>query len=64
MGNYLGNLVGLAVLAKIGFVGLLVVIFKLCPMWRACSPIDGVCELEDLGNGRPSGGSAEGEADD
>lgn len=47
--TYLGTTVGLAVLAKIGFIGGLVVIFKLCPMWRACSPIDGVCDLEDLG---------------
>lgn len=46
---YLGSLVGVAVLVKIGFIGLLVVIFKLCPMWRACSPIEGVCELDDLG---------------
>jgi len=45
---YLGSVVGLAVLAKVGFMGLLVVIFKLCPMWRACSPIEGVCELDDL----------------
>lgn len=46
---YLGNLVGIAVLVKVGFIALLVVIFKLCPMWRACSPIEGVCELEELG---------------
>jgi hypothetical protein len=48
---YLGSTVGLAVLAKVGFIGLLVVIFKLCPMWRACSPIEGVCELDDLSEG-------------
>ncbi|MFC7193943.1 hypothetical protein ACFQL4_03630 [Halosimplex aquaticum] len=36
--SYLGSTVGVAVLAKVGFIGLLVVIFKLCPMWRACSP--------------------------
>jgi len=46
--TYLGSVVGLAVLTKVGFIGLLVVIFKLCPMWRACSPIEGVCELDDL----------------
>lgn len=46
--TYLAVPVGLAVLAKIGVVGVLVVIFKLCPMWRACSPIDGVCDLTDL----------------
>ncbi len=47
--TYLGTSLGLAVLAKVGSVGVLVVIFKLCPMWRACSPIDGVCDLDDLG---------------
>ncbi|MFB6202461.1 MAG: hypothetical protein ABEI98_10685, partial [Halorhabdus sp.] len=51
LGTYLGSVVGLAVLAKVGFIGLLVLIFKLCPMWRACSPIEGVCELDDLGSG-------------
>ncbi|MFC7139789.1 hypothetical protein ACFQMA_08050 [Halosimplex aquaticum] len=55
--SYLGSTVGVAVLAKVGFIGLLVVIFKLCPMWRACSPIEGVCELDDLG-GEDSGESA------
>jgi len=53
--GYLGTTVGLAVLAKVGFIGLLVVIFKLCPMWRACSPIEGVCELEDLGDSTHTG---------
>jgi uncharacterized membrane protein len=48
VGTYLGTTVGIAILAKVGFIGLLVTIFKLCPMWRACSPIDGVCDLEDL----------------
>ncbi|WP_226013490.1 hypothetical protein [Halomicrobium salinisoli] len=56
--TYLGSAAGLAVLAKVGFVGLLVVIFTLCPMWRACSPIEGVCELEDLGGSGPEGGPA------
>ncbi|WP_436925439.1 hypothetical protein [Halosimplex amylolyticum] len=72
--TYLGSAVGLAVLAKIGFVGLLVVIFTLCPMWRACSPIEGVCELEDLGGDgaaqsrsndrQPVGDGPEGTSDD
>jgi uncharacterized membrane protein len=61
VGWYLGSVVGAAILAKVGFIGLLVVIFKLCPMWRACSPIEGVCDIEDLGGGdagpsaRPTG---------
>jgi len=46
---YLETTIGLAVLAKLGAIGVLVAIFLLCPMWRACSPIEGVCELEDLG---------------
>ncbi|MFB6153630.1 MAG: hypothetical protein ABEJ27_05200 [Halodesulfurarchaeum sp.] len=45
---YVGHRFGLAILMKVGLIGLLVVIFKLCPMWRACSPIDGVCDVEDL----------------
>jgi uncharacterized membrane protein len=51
--TYLGSMVGLAVVAKLGFIGTLVVIFKLCPMWRACSPIKGVCDLVDIGDSRP-----------
>ncbi|MFB6195274.1 MAG: hypothetical protein ABEI80_03820, partial [Haloplanus sp.] len=39
---YLGTAAGLAVLGKVGCIALLVVIFRLCPMWRACSPIEGV----------------------
>jgi putative copper resistance protein D len=42
---YVESLLGLAVLGKLAVVGVLFVIFKLCPMWRACSPIDGVCDL-------------------
>jgi len=60
LGSYLGSVLGLAVLSKVGFIGLLVVIFLLCPMWRACSPIEGVCDLEDLGGGT----GVEGEASD
>ncbi|WP_226005813.1 hypothetical protein [Natrinema salinisoli] len=50
--TYLGSFLGLAVAAKLGSIGVLVVIFKLCPMWRACSPIDGVCDLEEVGGQR------------
>lgn len=53
VGAYLSSYVGWLVLAKVGSIGLLFVIFKLCPMWRACSPIDGVCDLED-GGGEPT----------
>ncbi|WP_123537525.1 hypothetical protein [Halosimplex salinum] len=68
VGTYLGSVVGLAVLAKVAAIGLLFVIFLLCPMWRACSPVEGVCDLDDLGwsdpkterpadSGRPDGSS-------
>jgi putative copper export protein len=50
---YVESLLGLAVLGKLAVVGVLFVIFKLCPMWRACSPIDGVC---DLAHGDGGGG--------
>jgi len=45
--TYLGTMVGLAVLAKLAFVLVLFGIFLTCPMWRACSPIDGVCDLAE-----------------
>ncbi|WP_353633418.1 hypothetical protein ABSL23_08590 [Halobacterium sp. NMX12-1] len=48
LGTYVGTAVGLAVLAKLGFVAVLFVIFLACPMWRACSPIDGVCDLAEM----------------
>lgn len=40
----LGRLIAL----KLGLIVALVVIFITCPMWRACSPIAGVCNLDDL----------------
>ncbi|GAB7012331.1 hypothetical protein [Halolamina salina] len=66
---YLGSAVGLTVLAKVGFIGVLVVVFKLCPMWRACSPIEGVCELDELGgegtaDSDPTAGGSEVRSDD
>jgi putative copper resistance protein D len=40
--------IGLLVLFKLALVGLLIVVFLTCPMWRACSPIAGMCKLDDL----------------
>jgi putative copper resistance protein D len=60
-GIYLGTTVGLVTIAKAGTIGVLVVIFKLCPMWRACSPIEGVCELDEL-QGTDSPGASSGPA--
>ncbi|MFB6253362.1 MAG: hypothetical protein ABEI06_02000, partial [Halobacteriaceae archaeon] len=45
---YFTSPVGLAILAKLGFIGVLIGIFITCPMWRACSPIDGVCDLDAI----------------
>lgn len=39
---------GLIVPAKLGLIALLVVIFITCPLYRACSPVRGVCDLSDL----------------
>ncbi|MFO7273747.1 MAG: hypothetical protein DIU55_002625 [Bacillota bacterium] len=39
---------GWLVLLKLGMIASLVVIFITCPMWGACSPIRGVCNLDDL----------------
>lgn len=39
---------GQLILVKIGLVAALIVIFFTCPMWRACSPIKGMCDLDDL----------------
>lgn len=50
-GAYVRSLAGLLVVVKLGFVVLLFGIFLACPMWRACSPIDGVCDLQNLDGG-------------
>lgn len=39
---------GWLVLLKLGMIASLVGIFITCPMWGACSPIRGVCNLDDL----------------
>lgn len=39
---------GQLILLKIGLVIGLIGIFITCPMWRACSPIKGMCDLDDL----------------
>ena len=42
------NFVGRLALVKLGLVAALFVIFITCPLWRACSPIKGMCDLEEL----------------
>ena len=39
------------VIFKLSLIALLVVIFNTCPMWHACSPIAGMCNLDDLKSG-------------
>lgn len=39
---------GWLILTKIVLVGILIVVFITCPMWRACSPISGMCKIDDL----------------
>ncbi len=44
----LGSTVGHVILLKLGLVVTLVAIFITCPLWRGCSPIRGMCDLEEL----------------
>lgn len=43
--------IGLLVPLKLLLIVALVVIFITCPLYRACSPVRGVCNLDDLGGG-------------
>ena len=38
---------GRFITAKAGLIVLLVVIFITCPLYRQCSPVAGVCDLDD-----------------
>ncbi len=40
--------VGVLILAKVLLIVTLFGIFLACPMWRACSPIAGVCDITDI----------------
>jgi len=40
---------GLLVPVKLLLIMVLVVIFITCPLYRACSPVRGVCNVDDLG---------------
>jgi putative copper resistance protein D len=42
------SMFGWLILTKIILVGILIVVFITCPMWRACSPISGMCKIDDL----------------
>lgn len=42
--------IGLLIPLKLGLILALIVIFITCPLYRACSPVRGVCNLDDLGD--------------
>lgn len=44
----LASTIGRLILVKIALIIVLVGVFITCPMWRACSPIAGMCKLDDL----------------
>ncbi|NUQ37199.1 MAG: CopD family protein [Caldilineales bacterium] len=44
---------GRLILIKIVLILVLVAVFLTCPMWRACSPIAGMCKLDDLYAAKP-----------
>lgn len=48
--------IGHVILIKIGLVLVLVGVFLTCPLWRACSPISGMCKLDELYDADPSTG--------
>src|SRR5690606_13347924 len=43
---------------KLGLSAALVVIFITCPLYRACSPVRGACDLDDLREGGGGRGPA------
>ncbi len=42
------SLFGWLILTKLALIVVLVGVFITCPMWRACSPIAGMCNIDDL----------------
>ena len=42
------SIFGWLILAKLFLIVILVGVFITCPMWRACSPISGMCKIDDL----------------
>lgn len=49
-----GSFWGRVILLKLGLVVGLIGIFITCPLWRACSPIRGMCDLRELQHARPA----------
>lgn len=61
LGALLYSPIGQLILVKIGLVIVLIGVFLTCPLWRACSPISGMCKLDELYDSDPalrSAGSA------
>ncbi|MDR7414990.1 MAG: sulfurtransferase TusA family protein [Armatimonadota bacterium] len=48
-----GTWVGRVILVKAGALVILIGIFITCPLWRACSPVRGMCNLRDLEDALP-----------
>jgi uncharacterized membrane protein len=46
-----GTVAGRFITAKVSLIVALVVIFVTCPMFRQCSPVSGVCDLDELDDG-------------
>lgn len=49
------NFPGILIPAKVAAIIVLVVVFITCPLFRHCSPVQGVCNLDDLGEGDGEG---------
>lgn len=48
-----GTWVGRLILVKAGALVILIGIFITCPLWRACSPVRGMCNLRELEDALP-----------
>lgn len=44
----IASTIGLLILTKLLLIVVLIGVFITCPMWRACSPISGMCKIDDL----------------
>lgn len=48
VGALIASPFGWLITIKLILIGILIVVFLTCPMWRACSPISGMCKLDEL----------------
>jgi putative copper export protein len=52
-GDLVTTAAGRLITTKVGLIVALVVIFITCPLFRQCSPVAGVCDLDELDGDRP-----------